>query len=171
LAANGYSSYVLGEDDFDTIDQDEYRRRLQYYVGNGIRGHMYLALDSIGISVESFRQWLRTGEVPAEWGGATLDHAEHRLMERHAAQNALLVKKLGRLITALHRAPMAIEQATLTPSWRSALANPPAEAQTSTSASLVSALGWAADSLGALAGHVSTRLSTRRAFQMHKCKL
>jgi hypothetical protein len=159
LAGNGYSSYVLGADDFDTVDNEEYARRLRYYVDSGIRGHMFLALDSIGVSVESFRQWIRTGQIPAEWGGSTLDHSEHRLMKRHAAQNALLVQKLGRLFAALRRAPKAIEQATVAPSWRSALANSPKDANTAHSAGLVKALGWAADSLQALAGQVFTQCS------------
>jgi hypothetical protein len=157
LAGNGYSSYVLGADDFDTVDSEEYARRLRYYVDNDIRGHMYLALDSIGISVESFRQWVRTGQIPAEWGGSTLDHSEHRLMERHATENALLVQKLGRLVAALRRTPKAIEQATVAPSWRSALANTPKDANAAYSAGLVNALGWAADSLQAFAGQVFTQ--------------
>ena len=154
LAGNGYSSYVLGAGDFATVDREEYARRLQYYVRSGIRGHVYLALDSIGISVESFRQWIHTGQIPVEWGGSTLDHAEQRLVDRRAAQNALLVQKLGRLVAALRRAPKAIQQATVSPSWRSSLANPPKEANTAHSAALVNAIGWAADSLEALAGQV-----------------
>ena len=154
LAGNGYSSYVLGADDFDTVDSEEYARRLKYYVGSGTRGHVYLALDSIGISVESFRQWIRTGQIPVEWGGSTLDHAEQRLMDRRTAQNALLVQKLGRLVAALRRAPRAIQQATVAPSWRASLATQPKEANKAHSAALVNALGWAADSLEALAGQV-----------------
>lgn len=165
LAGNGYSSYVLGADDFDTIDSKEYARRLQYYVRSGIRGHMYLALDSIGVSVESFRQWVRTGEIPAEWGGSTLDRTADRLMQRQAAQNALLVKKLGRLIAALRRTPKVIEQATTSQSWRSALANSPKQGNKAHSDGLLKALAWATDSLEALAGQVSAHSICRLRLQ------
>lgn len=152
LASNVGGSFVLGDGDFATVDREEYADRLQHYLGAGIRGHVFLALDSMGISVESFREWLKTGEIPLEWGGATLDHAELQLMQQHAAQNALLIKKLGRLVTALRRAPKAMEQAAIAPSWRSALAKPPTDARVEAPTGMLAALGWAADSLEVLAG-------------------
>ena len=152
LASNVGGSFVIGDGEFATIDREEYAKRLNHYIGKGIKGHVFLALDSMGISVESFREWLNTGEIPSEWGGATLDHAELELVQQHAAQNALLIKKLGRLVDALRRTPKVMEQAAIAPSWRSALAKPPADAQISAPNGMLAALSWAADSLEVLAG-------------------
>eukprot|EP01051_Picozoa_sp_SAG22_P011851 SAG22_NODE_1178_length_5239_cov_67.095136_4_plen_382_part_00 len=54
------------------MDVDEFSARLRAAVEAGDRGDMLLALDMLGISVSSFRSWLKTGVVPHEWGGPNL---------------------------------------------------------------------------------------------------
>jgi len=152
LAGNGYGSYVLADEDHREIRRDEYAQRLQFYVDSGVRGHMLLCLDSLGISIESFRHWLQSGEIPREWGGATLNPEEAALISRTAAQNALLVTKIQRLAQALRRTPAVVEDAAQSKSWRLALSEPPFQDDHRPAAQLIQALVWAADALEFIAG-------------------
>jgi hypothetical protein len=151
LAGNGYGSYVMGDGDFSKVDREEYARRLRHYVDRGIRGHVYLALDTLGISVQSFRDWLRTGEIPSEWGGSSLNESEEALHARVTDRTAALVTQLQRLIAVLRRTPQLVQKFAESQSWQSSMTTVSATGAEAIAdrkkEKLFTALNWTADAI------------------------
>jgi len=164
LAGNGHGSYIIGDGDWVAVDREEYGRRLRHYVESGTTGHMLLAIDSLGISVNSFRHWLRSGQVPSEWGGANFSPKEDELLAQRTTRAALLARMLLRLSAALRRLPTLLTQASQSKSWRFSLISAPiSENGLDTKTGLIlEALLWAADGIENLARVGTSSQSTSR---------